>query len=282
LLELAYAVEANSEHPIAAGIVAEAKKRGLTLRPVSNYHNEPGQGLKAQVEGRTVEISSPASLREAEAAFDETAVTRLAREGKTVVFILLDGQIQGLIALSDVVRPEAKQAVASLRALGIDSYMISGDNRLTASQVADQIGIANFFAEVRPAEKAARINEIRASGKKVAMTGDGINDAPALAAADLGIAVGAGTDVARETADIILVRSNPSDVVHILGLARATYRKMAQNLVWATAYNIIALPLAAGVLYNQGIVISPALGAAFMSLSTMIVAINARLLKLPK
>jgi Cu2+-exporting ATPase len=188
----------------------------------------------------------------------------------------------GAIALADIVRPEAKQAIDALKALDIRCMMLTGDNKATAKWVSDQVGLDEYFAEVLPQDKAAKVKEVQSRGKLVAMTGDGVNDAPALAQADVGIAIGAGSDVALETADVILVRSNPLDVVAIVKLSRATYRKMIQNLVWATGYNVIAIPLAAGALYAWGVLLSPALGAVLMAASTVIVAINARLLRLNK
>ena len=212
--------------------------------------------------------------------FDRISYEKLAAEGKTVIFVLEEGKLIGFIALSDIIRDSAIEAIATLKAMNIESIMLTGDNSKVANYVGKKIGIDQIIAEVLPQDKAKKIGELIKSGKKVAMTGDGINDAPSLAMADLGIAIGAGTDVAIETADVILVRSNLLDVVSILKLSKATYRKMIQNLFWATGYNILALPLAAGILINQGIVISPALGAVFMSLSTIIVSINARYLKI--
>jgi Cu2+-exporting ATPase len=194
----------------------------------------------------------------------------------------MDGKLKGAIALADIIRPESKKAVMMLKEMGIRCMMLTGDNRQVAKWVAEEAGIDEYSAEVLPQEKIAKIKEIQARGLVVAMTGDGVNDAPALAQADVGIAIGAGTDVAVETADIILVRSNPLDVVAVLGLARATYRKMVQNLVWATGYNTFAIPLAAGVLYQSGILLTPAMGAVLMSVSTMIVAINARFLSIER
>jgi Cu2+-exporting ATPase len=209
----------------------------------------------------------------------DARIERLSSQGKTVIFVLVDGRLAGALALADVIRPESREAITKLKAMGIQCMMLTGDNRLVAKWVAEELGLDDTFAEVLPREKADKIKEVQARGLVVAMVGDGVNDAPALAQADIGIAIGAGTDVAVETADIILVKSNPLDVVAILGLARATYRKMVQNLAWATGYNAFALPLAAGVLYKLGILLSPAMGAVLMSLSTVIVALNARLLK---
>jgi len=215
-------------------------------------------------------------------AFDEDAYEKLAKQGKTVVFVVEDNILLGFIALADQLHDNALKAITTIQAMGIETIMLTGDNQRVASYVGEQLGINTVIAEVLPQDKSEKIVALMKEGKRVAMIGDGVNDAPSLAAADLGIAIGAGTDVAIETADIILVKSDPLDIVNLLKLAKATYSKIVQNLFWATAYNAIALPLAAGVLYNQGIVISPALGAALMSLSTIIVAINARLLKIKK
>lgn len=280
LLTIAYSVEANSEHPIAKGIVKEGKKLNLKTREVKNYQNLTGQGLKAIVDGKEIMAVSPGYMRRERIEFDVNQYERLAQEGKTVVFILQENILIGYIALSDIVRETAKDAVATLKSMDIESIMLTGDNQKVASYVGKKLGIDTVIAEVLPQEKSDKITELLEEGKKVAMTGDGVNDAPSLAKADLGIAIGAGTDVAIETADVILVKSNPLDVVNILKLSKATYKKMIQNLAWATGYNIVALPLAAGVLYNQGIIISPAMGAVFMSLSTVIVAINARFLRI--
>lgn len=280
LLAIAYSVESNSEHPIAKGIVKEGKKKNLKRREVNDYRNLTGKGLQAVVDGKEVMIVSPGYIKSENIRFDEAHYEELAQQGKTVVFVLENRELIGYIALSDIIRDTAKEAVYTLRSMGIESIMLTGDNQRVASYVAKELNLDSVIAEVLPQEKSDIIEELRRKGKRVAMTGDGVNDAPSLAKADLGIAIGAGTDVAIETADIILVKSNPLDVVYIIKLSKATYRKMIQNLIWATGYNSVSLPLAAGVLYNQGIVISPALGAVLMSLSTIIVAINARLLKM--
>ena len=258
------------------------KGRKLAALRVTDYQNLTGEGLRASVDGRPVKIVSPGYLKREGIAFDEKTYSHLAKEGKTVVFILRDSKLLGFIALSDVVRPTAKEAVDELKQMGVTSIMLTGDNQRAADYAARQLDISKVFAEVLPGDKASKIDALHRDGRRVAMTGDGVNDAPSLAKADLGIAIGAGTSVAIETADVILVKSNPLDVVSILRLSRATFKKMVQNLIWATAYNVVALPLAAGVLYYQGVVISPAAGAVLMSLSTIIVAINARLLKLPE
>lgn len=281
LLAIAASVEENSEHPIARGIVEAGKSRELAMLRVTDYQNLTGEGLRASVDGRPVKIVSPGYLKREGIAFDEKSYSSLAGEGKTVVFILRENKLLGFIALSDVARPTAKEAVDELKQMEVASIMLTGDNQRAADYVARQLDINQVFAEVLPGDKASKIDELHRDGRRVAMTGDGVNDAPSLAKADLGIAIGAGTSVAIETADVILVKSDPLDVVGILKLSRATFKKMVQNLIWATAYNVVALPLAAGVLYYQGVVISPAAGAMLMSLSTIIVAINARLLKLP-
>lgn len=280
LLTLAYSVELNSEHPIARGIVNEGKKKNLERLDVTDYKNITGKGLMAKVDGRDIRVVSSGYMRSEKISFDEDHYEKLALEGKTVVFVLENSKLLGYIALSDIIRDSAKEAVDILRDMKVESILLTGDNNRVAAYVGERIGINKVIAEVLPQEKASKIEQLQSEGRIVGMTGDGVNDAPSLAKADLGIAIGAGTDVAIETADIILVRSNPLDVVNILKLSKATYRKMLQNLAWATGYNIIAIPLAAGVLYNQGIIISPALGAVLMSLSTVIVAVNARLLKI--
>lgn len=280
LLSIAYSVESNSEHPIAKGIVKEGKKLNLELKEVKEYQNITGQGLKALVDNRNIMIVSPGYLRRENISFDENKYEMLAEEGKTVVFVLEEKNLIGFIALTDVIRETSKEAIDTLKTMNVESIMLTGDNQKAASYVGKKLNLDKVIAEVLPQDKASKVDELHKEGKMVAMTGDGVNDAPALAKADLGIAIGAGTDVAIETADVILVKSNPLDVVNILKLSKATYRKMIQNLIWATAYNVVALPLAAGILYNQGIVISPALGAVLMSLSTIIVSINAKLLKI--
>jgi len=272
----AASVDANSEHPIAKAIAAFSEEK----LPVENFKSIPGKGAEGRVEGREVKVVSPGYLREQHIDLTDQRVEPLQAQGKTAVFVLVDGKLKGAIALADIVRPEAKQAIAALKALNIRCLMLTGDNKAVAKWVSDQVGLDEYFAEVLPQDKAAKVKEVQSRGVLVAMTGDGVNDAPALAQADLGIAIGAGSDVAVETADVILVRSNPLDVVAILKLSLATHRKMIQNLFWATGYNTFAIPLAAGALYAWGVLLSPALGAVLMSASTVIVAINARMLKL--
>ncbi|CEG22784.1 Copper-exporting P-type ATPase B [Planococcus massiliensis] len=279
VLQLAAAIEQNSEHPIAAGIVNSTKEKGLTIGKVSDFESIPGKGIQGNVNGQKVNVVSPGYMDSHELRYNQERFEQLSEEGKTVVFVLAEDQLAGMIALADIVRDSAKEAVAALKAKGIHSIMLTGDNRKVANWVAKQVAIDEVYAEVLPNEKAHQIQQVKDSGRRVAMTGDGVNDAPALTTADLGIAIGAGTDVAMETADVVLVRSDPNDVVSLIDLSKKTYRKLVQNLWWATGYNIFAIPLAAGVLAPWGIVISPAIGAVFMSLSTVIVAINAKLLK---
>ena len=278
ILKYAASVEAHSEHPIAKGIITSTKE---TLA-VKGFKNIPGEGAQGMVEGKEVKIVSPAYAKRQKLSFPEDEIQKLANQGKTVVTLIIGNKVVGAIALADIVRPESKKAIKELRSMGIKSIMLTGDNKQVAKWVSEELGLDDYFAEVLPGEKADKVKEVQKRGLIVAMTGDGVNDAPALAQADVGIAIGSGTDVAIETADIILVRSNPQDVVNIIKLARSTYSKMVQNLIWATGYNTFAIPLAAGVLYSYGILLSPALGAVFMSASTIVVAINARLLKLEK
>jgi Cu2+-exporting ATPase len=221
-------------------------------------------------------------LKELGLTVTDERIERLTAQGKTVVFVVIDEVVAGAIALADIIRPESKQAIAALKEMGIHSLMLTGDNRQVAQWVAEEVGLDEYFAEVLPQDKVVKVKEVQSRGLVVAMIGDGINDAPAIAQADVGIAIGAGTDVAVEAGDVILVRSTPLDVVAIVGLARSTYRKMVQNLGWATGYNALAIPLAAGILYPFGIILTPAAGAVLMSASTVIVAINSRFLKLAR
>lgn len=279
VLRIAASLEQNSEHPIATGIVKAAKDRTLELGDVEAFQALVGKGIEGKVAGEKVKVVSMNFMSDQGLVYDEDRFNRMSEEGKTVVFVLLEDTLIGMISLADMVRDTAKEAIAALKEKGIHSVMLTGDNKRVANWVAGQLGIEEVYAEVLPEDKADQVKKIKEKGWKVAMTGDGVNDAPALATSDLGIAIGAGTDVAMETADIILVKSNPNDVVALIDLSRKTYRKMVQNLWWATGYNIIAIPLAAGVLAPWGIVLSPAVGAILMSLSTVIVAINAKLLK---
>lgn len=278
LLKLAASVEAHSEHPIARGIVNSSEEKYR----VSDFKAITGRGAQGKVEDKDVMVVSPGYLRENNIEMKDGRVEKLSSQGKTVVFVLVDGELAGAVALGDIIRPESRKAIEMLKGMNIKCMMLTGDNRLVAKWVSEELGLDDYFAEVLPQEKSEKVKEVQSRGLIVAMTGDGVNDAPALAQADVGIAIGAGTDVAVETADIVLVRSNPLDAVAILGLSRATYRKMVQNLAWATGYNAFAIPLAAGALYKYGILLSPAMGAVLMSLSTVIVAINARFLKVKK
>jgi len=278
LLKLAASLESQSEHPIAQGIVDGAKERDIEFSAPKEFKAIPGKGAQATVDGRNVKVVSPGYLKENNLQVDNEKVQEVAAQGKTVVYVLLDDQVIGAIGLADIIRPESREALRRLKAMGIQTMMITGDAEAVAQWVAKELDLDDYFAEVLPDKKADKVKEVQARGLVVAMTGDGVNDAPALTQADVGIAIGAGTDVAIESADIVLVRSDPRDVTAIVKLARATYRKMVQNLLWATGYNVIAIPLAAGVLYSVGVVLSPAAGAALMALSTVIVAINARFL----
>ena len=282
VLRLAASLESQSEHPIAQGIVDGAKERNIGFTAPKDFKAIAGKGAQAQVDGRSVKVVSPGYLRENNLEVDNANVQEVAKQGKTVVYVLLDDQVVGAIGLADIIRPESRDALKRLKEMGIQSMMITGDAKAVAEWVAEELDMDEYFAEVLPEQKAEKVKEVQRRGLIVAMTGDGVNDAPALTQADVGIAIGAGTDVAIESADIVLVRSDPRDVTAIMSLARATYRKMVQNLLWATAYNIVAIPLAAGVLYSVGVVLSPAAGAALMALSTVIVAINARFLRVAK
>ena len=278
VLRLGAALESRSEHPIAAGIVQAATERGVTYPVPDDFAAIAGKGAQGTVGGVKVKVVSPGFLTAHGLAVADSRVTRLADQGKTVVYVLADGKVVGAIALADIIRPESREALDRLKAMGIKPIMLTGDSSAVARWVAGELGFDEYFAEVLPDQKAATINDVKRRGLTVAMVGDGVNDAPALVAADVGIAIGAGTDVAIESADIVLVRSDPRDVPVIVGLARATYRKMVQNLWWATGYNAVAIPLAAGVLARAGILLSPAVGAVLMSVSTVVVALNAQLL----
>src|SRR5690625_3706053 len=280
LLKLAYSVELQSEHPIANGIVKEGNDRNLKPLDVKDYQNLTGKGLVAKIGDAEIAVISPGAMKANKISFDEKIYDQLALQGKTVVFVLKDNVLQGMIALADIIRESSYKVIKELNDRGIETVMMTGDNTRVANYVGEKLGISKVIAEVLPHEKSNNVKYLKQNGKKVAMIGDGINDAPALAEADLGIAIGAGTDVAIETADVILVNSNPVDILNIIKLSKASRRKMVQNLGWAAGYNIVAIPLAAGVLYNVGFVITPAIGAIVMSLSTIICAINAQLLKI--
>jgi len=275
VLQLAAALEQNSEHPIANGIARKAKELNLTLPRLLEFRAITGKGIEAKVDDHNVKVVSPGYLKENKITVDENATSM----AETIVFVLFDNSVMGYIALADEIRPESIEAIKVLHSQNIKSLLLTGDNKEVAKAVSDALGMDGFIAEVLPHQKLEKIKELQQQGNFVAMTGDGVNDAPALAQADVGIAVGSGSDIAAETADIVLVNSNPKDVANLILFGRATYRKMIQNLAWATGYNVIALPLAAGVLYNSGVILSPAIGAVLMSVSTVVVAINAARLK---
>ncbi|CQR47540.1 Copper-exporting P-type ATPase B [Paraliobacillus sp. PM-2] len=279
VLQMAASLEVQSEHPIARGIVEKAKEQNTSFIEPEQFESMTGKGLKGKIDDQEVLVVSPGYVQEQKLNYNNEKLNEWSEQGKTVVFVIINDTLAGMIALADKVRESAAQAISRLKELNIESQMLTGDNQKVAQWVAKQLNVDQVVAEVLPHEKADKIKEIKSGGKKIAMTGDGVNDAPALANADLGIAIGAGTDVAMETADVVLVRSNPEDVVSIVDLSRSTYKKMIQNLWWAAGYNIVTIPLAAGILSPIGIVLSPAVGAVLMSLSTVIVAINARLFK---
>lgn len=276
LIRLASALEQNSEHPIATGILQKARDLKINIPKADSFKAITGQGVEATVMGKKIMVVSPGYLKEHQLAIPESFT---ANDTETVVFVLMDKKPAGYIALSDELRPESAAAINTLKDEHIKSILLTGDNQKVAVSVSKTLGMDSFIAEVLPHQKLEKIKELQSKGEFVAMTGDGVNDAPALAQADIGIAVGSGSDIAAETAGIVLVNSNPKDIVSLILFGKATYRKMVQNLAWATGYNVIALPLAAGVLYNQGIVLSPAAGAVLMTVSTVVVAINASLLK---
>jgi P-type Cu2+ transporter len=276
LLQYAAALEQSSEHPIAVGIMQKTKGEELEIFKSENFNAITGKGVEAKVYGRNVKVVSPGYLKEKAITIPANSSSS---EAETIVFVLIDDQLAGYIALADEVRPESKNAIGLFKKNGIKVMMATGDNEKVAKAVSDQLGLDGYYPEVLPHQKVEIVKALQNKNEFVAMTGDGVNDAPALAQADVGIAVGSGTDVAAETADIILVNSNPKDILNLILFGQATYKKMVQNLIWATSYNAIAIPLAAGVLYSTGFVLDPAIGAVFMSLSTIIVAINAQLLK---
>jgi Cu2+-exporting ATPase len=277
-LRLAAAVEADSEHPLARAVIDGARARGLSVPPATSFESLPGRGARAQVEGHSVVVGGPRLLADASLEAPPVAA-EWDREGRTVLYVVVDGQVSGAIAVEDEIRPESKEAVDALHRYGVRVAMITGDSQAVADSVARRIGIDEVAAQVLPADKAAAVKRFQQGGRTVAMVGDGVNDAPALATADVGIAIGAGTDVAVESAGIVLVRSDPRDVVAAIELSRATYSKMIQNLVWATGYNVVAIPVAMGLFVPWGIDLPMAVGAIAMSLSTIIVAANAQLLR---
>jgi len=277
VLKYAAAIEANSEHPLAAGILKKVQEKEVSYPQAEAFENITGQGIKATVDGKDVRLVGPHYLGENAVSVPSHFSEQSGAE--TVIFLMIDHEVKGRIALADQVRDVSKEATQKLQQTGIKVYMVTGDSESVARAVSEELGMDGYYAGVLPDRKQDKVKELQGQGLVVAMTGDGVNDAPALAQADVGIAIGSGTDVAAETADIILVNSNPMDVTNLILFGRSTYRKMVQNLIWATAYNVVAIPLAAGVLYKAGIMISPAVGAIVMSLSTIIVAINAQLLR---
>ena len=283
ILHLTASLEQNSEHIVGKGIVRKAEEKHVHLDKVTNFKSLPGLGVQGTLHGKDEYVAaSYRYIEENELTVPSEiakAVKQAAKEGKTEVYLISDKKVVGALGLADIVREQSKQAIKTLKDMGIKTAMITGDSDEVAAYVSKQLGLDQYFAEVRPEDKAAKVKELQKNGQKVAMVGDGINDAPALTQADIGIAIGAGTDVAIKSADIILVKSDPGDVVKVIRLSKATYRKMQQNLVWATGYNVFAIPLAAGVLYGAGIVLAPALGAVLMSISTVVVAFNAQLLR---
>ena len=278
ILKYAASLETNSEHPLAKGILEKAEE----IWEPQEFNSITGKGIEGTINGKPVKVVSPGYIRENEMDYPQEEVEEISRQGKTVVFVIIDEQLTGAVALGDEIRASSKHAIQALHEMNIECIMLTGDNQQTADYVASELGIDQVFAEVLPDKKADKVKEVQRQDKKVAMTGDGVNDAPALAQADVGIAIGAGSDVAVETGDIVLVKSNPQDVTALIKLSKATYRKMVQNLWWASGYNIGAIPMAAGALYSFGIILSPALGAILMSLSTVIVAVNARFLKIER
>ncbi|MFO8001589.1 MAG: copper-translocating P-type ATPase [Marinilabilia sp.] len=276
ILSLAGALESHSEHPLATGIMDKVKELSLDTEEPADFNAISGKGIEGVVNGKNIKVVSPGYLEENNIKIPGDQANN---DQETVIYVLVENEVAGVIALGDEIRPESYEAVKKLKEGGIRVVMITGDNEQVAKAVSDELNLDEYFAGILPDQKLEKVKELQQRGEFVAMTGDGINDAPALATADIGIAVGSGTDVAAETADIILVNSNPQDIASLISFGKATYRKMIQNFVWATGYNVVAIPLAAGVLYSSGILISPAIGAVLMSLSTVVVAINAQLLK---
>jgi P-type Cu2+ transporter len=281
-LRIAAGVETESQHPIARGIVKTAEDRGIEIPPADGFRAITGKGVAAAVDGTEYRMGGPALLKAEGARVPAPlaqAAERASERGEAAIYLLRDGDALAVFAVADAIREESLAAIEALHERGLEVVMLTGDARAVAESVAEALRIDTVFAEVLPEDKASKVRELQAQGKKVAMVGDGVNDAPALATADIGIAIGAGTDVAVEAGHIVLVRSDPRDIPRIVSLSRATYRKMVQNLWWAAGYNIVAIPLAAGVLAAWGVLLTPALGAVLMSASTVVVAINAQLLR---
>ncbi|MGC8816228.1 MAG: copper-translocating P-type ATPase [Candidatus Hadarchaeum sp.] len=279
LLKLTASIELNSEHMIAKAIVERAREGNVAIPPAEDFRAIPGRGARGRVQGREVYVGGPNLLKELRKEPSDSRIEELQKGGKTIVFTLVDGELAGAFALADRIRAESFEAVRRLKEMGLKVYMITGDSDEVARWVAEELKIDEYFAQVLPEEKAERVKALREAGQRVAMVGDGINDAPALVTADVGIAIGAGTDVAIESADIILVRNDPRDVIKVVEISRRTYSKMVQNLWWAAGYNVLTIPLASGVLSGLGVVLNPAVGAIVMSLSTIIVALNAQTLR---
>jgi Cu2+-exporting ATPase len=281
-LRIAAGVESESEHPIARGIVKTAQDRKLDVPPVDGFRAVTGKGVAASLEGTDYHMGGPALLEAEDAQVPEAlrkTAEAAANRGQAAIYLLRDGKAMAVFAVADAIREESREAIRALHDRGIEVAMLTGDAQAVADAVAAELGIDTVFAQVLPEDKASKVQDLQKHGNKVAMVGDGVNDAPALATADIGIAIGAGADVAVEAGHIVLVRSDPRDVPRIVSLSGATYRKMLQNLWWAAGYNIVAIPLAAGVLAAWSILLTPAVGAVLMSASTVVVAINAQLLK---
>ncbi len=279
IMQLAASLDQNSEHPVATGIIKKAEELKVKLLPAENFESVTGRGVQATVDGLKVKVMSPGYLRDAKISFDQNLISDKA---ETTVFVLVNEKPVGTISLADKIRDDSAEAIQTLKQIGIKTILLTGDNETVAKSVSDALKMDGYMAEVLPHQKLDKIKDLQSKGEFVAMTGDGVNDAPALAQADVGIAVGSGSDIAAETAGIILVNSNPTDIVNLILFGKATYRKMIQNLIWATGYNVFAIPLAAGVLYSMGILLSPAFGAVLMSASTIVVAVNAQLLRKSK
>jgi Cu2+-exporting ATPase len=278
IIQIAASLEQDSEHPIARGILEKAKNIKVKFLKVIDFKNIKGEGIKGKIQKKNIKIVGPNYLKNRKIKIPKNLESYETED--TIVFVLINNKPIGLITLSDKIRKESYETIKQLKQENIKCWMLTGDNKGIAKKVSDELKLDGYFAEVLPDKKQEKIKELQQKGEFVAMTGDGVNDAPALAQADVGIAIGSGTDVAAETADIVLVNSNPEDVTQLIKFGKATHKKMKQNLFWATGYNVIAIPLAAGILYNQGIIISPAIGAALMSASTVIVAVNAKLLRI--
>ena len=280
ILKTMAAMEVHSNHPLAVGILDKAKEDKLEIPKAENVALISGTGLSGTVSGQDAKIVTAAYLDKNAVSYDKSLFNDLAEKGNSISYLLINDDVAGLIAQGDQIKPEAKQTVKKLQNEKITPVMLTGDNEASAKSVGGQLGISDVYASLLPENKEKVITEYQHKGKNVMMVGDGVNDAPALARADIGVAIGAGTDVAIDSADVVLVKSNPYDIIHFLSLAKNTTKKMVQNLWWGAGYNIIAIPLAAGILAPVGIILSPAVGAVLMSVSTVIVAINALMLRM--